>query len=107
MYAGIATQRPAAVQTSASPMPPAIFIGSPTPEIMTAKNMRMRPNTVPRRPSKGPISAIVPVHDVAAGVLDALLDDLARPVAHRERRGHELAERRVRAQHLEVLGIDL
>src|SRR5689334_7935040 len=51
--------------------------------------------------------ALQPIHDVTAGVLDALLDDLARPIAHRQRRREQLAERRVRAQYAEMLGIDL
>ena len=41
-------------------MPPAIFSGSPTPLTMTAKNISIKPNTVPSRPSSGEIKAIVP-----------------------------------------------
>ncbi len=47
------------------------------------------------------------IHDVPAGILDAFLDDLARPIAHGQRRREQLAERRVRTQYAKMLRIDL
>src|SRR5688572_27329690 len=60
MYAGTATDRPAAVQTSASEMPPASMRGSPMPPSITALNAWMMPVTVPSRPNKGEMLAMVP-----------------------------------------------
>ena len=47
------------------------------------------------------------MHDMAARVLDALLDDVARAVAHAQRPGQDFAQRRIAAQRLDVLRIEL
>jgi hypothetical protein len=51
--------------------------------------------------------ALEPVHDVTPGILDALLDDLAGALAHAERGGQQLTERRIIAQHFDMVRIEL
>ena len=47
-----------------------------------------------------------PMHDMAAGVLDAFLDDLARTIAHAQRAGEDFAQRRIVAKRLDVFRIE-
>ncbi len=47
------------------------------------------------------------MHDVAAGVLDAFADDLARPVAHVQAGGKQLAQCRIAPQRLDVDRVEL
>jgi hypothetical protein len=50
----IATIMPAAVHTSALPMPPASWFTSPMPWSRMPRNIWIMPTTVPNRPSSGP-----------------------------------------------------
>ncbi len=58
--AGIATIMPAAVDTSALPMPPASWFTSPMPWSRMPRNIWIMPTTVPNRPNSGPEAEIVP-----------------------------------------------
>ena len=55
----MATVRPVAVVMSASEMPPARVLASPTPWVVMTANTLIIPMTVPSRPSRGVIEAIV------------------------------------------------
>jgi hypothetical protein len=79
-------------------------------------NMRIKPITVPNRPQQRTDQrdraqrvevALHPVDHMPTGIFDALLDQLARAVAHGQRRSQQFAQRRTRRQRFQVARIQL
>jgi len=56
----MATTSPVAVVISASEIPPASVSGLPTPSVVITAKTLIIPITVPKRPSKGAMAAMVP-----------------------------------------------
>ena len=60
MKEGMATDSPTAVVISATQMPLAKTVGSPSPNSSTSWKTLIMPKTVPSRPSRGEMAAMVP-----------------------------------------------